>query len=116
MPPDDKVRLLHMIDALETAERFVAGRSRGDLDADEMLRLALTRAIEIVGEAAGRVSVDVQARFPEVPWRVLGGMRNRLIHAYFDVDRNVIWTTATRDVPELLIQIRGILERESGAS
>ncbi len=46
------------------------------------------------------------------PWRVLAGMRNRLVHAYFDVDRNIVWTTATRDAPELLDQIRNLLDQD----
>jgi uncharacterized protein with HEPN domain len=86
-----------------------SARTRGDLDADDMLRLALTRAIEVVGEAASRITAATQQSHPQVPWRALAGMRNRLIHAYFDVNRNIVWTTATRDVPDLLIQVREIL-------
>ena len=110
MPPEDRVRLLHMMEALETAQRFAGGRSRKDLDEDDMFRLALTRAIEIVGEAAGRVTSPTRDQYPDLPWRALAGMRNRLIHAYFDVDRNIVWTTATRDVPQLLTRVRDILD------
>ncbi|HKT16042.1 MAG TPA: HepT-like ribonuclease domain-containing protein [Allosphingosinicella sp.] len=99
-----------MIEALEAAQRFVAGRQRQDLDSDEMLRLALTRALEVVGEAAGRVSRATRARAPDIPWRQLAGMRNRLIHAYFDVDRAIVWNTANRDVPEVLAKVRLLLE------
>ena len=112
MPPEDRVRLLHMLEALETAQRFVAGRTRADLDTDEMLRLALTRTIEIAGEAAARTGPRTQERHPQIPWRILAGMRNRLVHAYFDVNKNIVWTTAVRDVPELLAQIRNILEQD----
>jgi uncharacterized protein with HEPN domain len=111
MPPEDHVRLLHMAEALETVQRFVVGRTRSDLDTDDMFRLALTRAIEVVGEAASRVTMGTQQNHPQVPWRALAGMRNRLIHAYFDVDRNIVWTTATNDVPDLLVQVRAILDR-----
>ena len=117
MPPEDRVRLLHMVEALATAQRFVVGRSREDLDADEMLRLALTRAIEIVGEAAGRITLATQEHYPDVPWRALSGMRNRLIHAYFDVNRDIVWTTATQDVPRLLTRAETFstrIEREDG--
>jgi uncharacterized protein with HEPN domain len=109
MPPEDRVRLLHMEEALATAQRFVAGKSREDLDADDMFRLALTRAIEIVGEAAGRVTAPTQERYPDVAWRALLGMRNRLTHAYFDVNRDIVWTTATQAVPQLLARVREIL-------
>ena len=74
-----------------------------------MFRLALTRAIEIVGEAAGRVTAPTQQHHPDVPWRALAGMRNRLIHAYFDVNRDIVWTTVIQDVPELLARVREIL-------
>lgn len=110
MPPEDRVRLLHMIEALETAQRFAAGRGRRDLDVDDMFRLALTRAIEIIGEAAGRVTRATQDRYSDIPWRALAGMRNRLIHAYFDVNRDIVWTTATDDVPKLLTKVRAILD------
>jgi len=110
MPPEDRVRLLHMADALETVERFIAGRARSDLDTDDMFRLALTRAIEVVGEAASRVTVATQRAHPEVPWRALAGMRNRLIHAYFDVNRDIVWITAEHDAPNLLAYVRDILD------
>lgn len=110
MPPEDRVRLLHMKEAVETVQRLVSGRRRADLDTDEMLRLALTRAIEIVGEAAGRVTEPTQERASNIPWRQLAGMRNRLIHAYFDVDLDIVWTTATVSVPELLPDIEQLLE------
>jgi uncharacterized protein with HEPN domain len=110
MPPEDIVRLRHMVEALETVQRLVAGRDRIDLNSDEMLRLALTRAIEIVGEAAGKVSEATQAQAPDIPWPQLAGMRNRLIHAYFDVNLDIVWSTATRSVPELLPQVRRLLE------
>jgi uncharacterized protein with HEPN domain len=109
MPPEDRVRLLHMVEALETVQRFVTGRTRGDLDVDDMFRLALTRAIEVVGEAASRITAGTQQDHPQVPWRALAGMRNRLIHAYFDVNRDIVWTTATDEVPDLLIQVHEIL-------
>jgi uncharacterized protein with HEPN domain len=109
MPPEDQIRLRHMVEALEAVRRMVSGRQRGDLDTDEMLRLALTRALEIVGEAASRVSRDTQLAVPTIPWRRLAGMRNRLIHAYFDVDRNIIWTTSTIDVPDLLVRVSEFL-------
>jgi uncharacterized protein with HEPN domain len=110
MPPEDRIRLLHMADALETVQRFIAGRCRPDLDVDDMFRLALTRAIEVVGEAASRITPATQQSHPQVPWRALSGMRNRLIHAYFDVNRDIVWRTAEHDAPTLLIEVRQILD------
>ncbi len=106
MPPDDKARIGHMIEAAEAVARFIAGRARSDLDTDQMLLFALVRAIEIVGEAASKVSQETRDAAPSVPWAQITAMRNRLIHAYFDTDRDILWKTATQEVPVLLTRIR----------
>ncbi len=69
MPPDDRIRIEHMIDAAGSVARFVAGRTREDLDANEMMRFALVRAIEIVGEAASKISAETKGVHPEIPGR-----------------------------------------------
>jgi len=112
MQPEDEVRIRHMIGAAESVRRFVAGRQRADLDNDEMLRFALTRAIEIIGEAASRVSQPTQALTPDVPWREATAMRNRLVHAYFDVDLDMLWKTAQEAVPDLLARLTALLRPE----
>jgi uncharacterized protein with HEPN domain len=66
-----------------------------------MLGFAIVRAIEIFGETASRVSREARALAPKVPWAVIIATRNRLIHAYFDIDRDIAWTTATREIPAL---------------
>jgi uncharacterized protein with HEPN domain len=90
------------LDACDLVQRFVSGRNRQDLETDDMLLFALVRAIEVIGEAPSRVSDDAKRTLPEVPWRQIAGMRNRLIHGYFDVNRDVVWRTATEDVPLLV--------------
>lgn len=112
LPEDDRVRLHHMLEAAETAIDFAAGRSQADLETDTMLRFALVRAIEIIGEAASRVSAAGQQAAPEVPWRQIVGMRNRLIHAYFDIDREVLWKTVSEEIPGLLPHLRTLSEAE----
>jgi len=88
---DDLTRLRHMRDAPIEAIRFVENRTRADLERDRMLALALVKDIEIIGEAAGRISADCQARSPQVPWSQMIGMRNRLTHAYFAIDLDIAW-------------------------
>jgi uncharacterized protein with HEPN domain len=100
--PPDEVRLRHIRDAAETAKRFVAARDRSDLETDEMFRLALTKLVEIVGEAAKRVSEETRVRFPRVAWADASRMRDRLVHHYFDVDLDVLWATVTEDLPNLV--------------
>ncbi len=76
-----------------------------------MLLFALVRAIEIAGEAASRVSEETQAALPDLPWASMIGMRNRLVHAYFDINRDILWTTVTQAVPPLAERLRKILEQ-----
>lgn len=102
MQPEDEVRVRHLVDAATTAQEFVAGRERRDLDADEMLRLALTKLVEIVGEAAKQVSPEARAEMPDVPWSAAARTRDRLVHHYFDIDLDVLWKTVTEDLPALL--------------
>jgi uncharacterized protein with HEPN domain len=102
MTPHDVVRVRHMVDAIETAMRFIVGRARTDLDHDEMLLFALVRAVEIVGEAAAKVSAETREKLPAIPWAKAAGMRNRLVHAYFDIDRGILWSTVSGALPELL--------------
>jgi uncharacterized protein with HEPN domain len=90
LPPEDRIRLLHMIEAAEAACGFTSGRVRNDLDSDRMLAFALVRAIEIVGEAAGRVSAPTREAAADIPWGLIVSMRNRLIHAYFEIDHEVV--------------------------
>ncbi len=111
MSPDDRWRICHMVDAAEQALTFVQGRNKTDLNDDPMLRMALTRAVEIVGEAATQVSQAGRAEFPAVPWPQIIGMRNRLVHAYFDINQNVLWDTVQLALPALLIQLRALLEK-----
>jgi uncharacterized protein with HEPN domain len=98
-----------MIDAIETAMRFAEGRSREDLDTDQMLMFALVRAVEIIGEAGANVSAEGRAAAPDVPWKEIVGMRNRLVHAYFDINRNILWSTVTQALPPLLVQLKSVI-------
>ncbi len=107
MPPEpDLLRLRHMLDAAEDAIRFSAGRWRQDLDQDRMLVLSLVKSIEIIGEAASRVSAATQEEIPSLPWADIIGMRNRLIHAYHDVDHDRVWDTISADLPDLIDSLR----------
>jgi uncharacterized protein with HEPN domain len=101
MRPDDLVRLKHMHDAIASALRFVDGRSRKDLDSDEMLLFALVRAVEVIGEAANKVSAAGRADLPDIRWAAIVGMRNRLVHAYADIDRDILWSTVLDELPGL---------------
>ena len=109
MPPEDRIRIMHMIQAAETACGFLSGRTRSDLDTDRMLVFALVRAIEIVGEAASRVGPATRQAAADIPWSLIISMRNRLIHGYSHVDHDVVWKTVTEELPELLPKLRSLV-------
>ena len=106
MLAEDRVRLRHMVEAGESAVQFVAGRQRADLDEDRMLLFAVVRAIEVFGEAANQISAEMRATLADIPWRTIIGMRNRLIHAYFEINTEIVWQTVTQEIPALLPQLR----------
>jgi uncharacterized protein with HEPN domain len=106
---EDVVRLRHMLDAAREAISFAAGRRYEDLQTDRQLTLSLVRSLEVIGEAANKVSADLQRENEQVPWPDVIGMRNRLIHAYFDVNLTVVWKTVTEELPELVAQLEELL-------
>lgn len=106
---DDVIRLRHMLDHAREAIALTQGRRREDLQADRVLQLALVRLVEIVGEAAGRVSEQGRQRYSSLPWPQVRGMRNRLIHGYDRVDLDVLWDTITDDLPVLVAELDRIL-------
>ncbi len=112
MQREDRVRLLHMVEAAETALEFVSDSERADLDSDKKLLFALVRAIEVIGEAAGKISGETRISAPDIPWPLIVSMRNRLIHAYFDVNRDILWKTATAELPDLLPRLKNLIESE----
>lgn len=101
-----------MLDAALQAMSFVQDRARGDLDTDAQLRFALLRAFEVLGEAASRASAELRAANPEIPWRQVVSTRNRLIHAYFDIDLDIVWTTVKHSLPTLVPILEHILRPE----
>jgi uncharacterized protein with HEPN domain len=109
MRPDDRIRLRHMIDAAREAVSSANGRRREDLDTDHVWALGLVKCVEIVGEAAARIAEDTREQHPELPWPAIVGMRNRLVHAYFDIDFDQVWKTVTTDLPPLVESLEKML-------
>lgn len=107
----DRVRLQHMIEAADSAVQFMAGRQRTELETDRMLLFAVVRAIEIIGEAASKISEATQTAEPGIPWKAIIGMRNRLVHAYFQINTDVVWKTATQEIPAVMPLLRALAEK-----
>ncbi|MFA5802234.1 MAG: DUF86 domain-containing protein [Thermoleophilia bacterium] len=110
MQRDDVIRLRHMLDAAREAVTFTAPKSRDDLKADRMLVLSLVKSIEIIGEAASKVSEETRAVSPSIPWQDITAMRNRLIHAYFDINLDIVWDTVIKELPPLISELEKILQ------
>ena len=105
----DSIRLRHMLDAAREAISFTLNKDRPSLNADRQLTLALVKAVEIIGEAAGKVTEECRQEFAQIPWASIIGMRNRLIHAYFDIDLDILWKTIIEDIPPLIADLEQII-------
>ena len=112
MSKSDLIRLRHMLDATQKALRFCEGRQRADLDNDEMFSLAIVRLIEVLGEAANKVEPATQEQYPQIPWPLIIGARNRLIHGYDDVDFDIVWQIIMQDLPALSQHLQAAIEAE----
>jgi len=97
-----------MIEAADNVQKFISGRQRADLDSDQMLVFAIVRALEIIGEAASKISEETRSAHGAIPWKAIIGMRNRLVHAYFDIDVRIVWVAVTEELPALLIQLKAL--------
>jgi uncharacterized protein with HEPN domain len=114
---DPLVRIRHMLDHAREAVDLAATRSRADLGTDRLLELALTRLVEIIGEAAAQTPPEVRAEYPSVPWGKIVGMRNRLVHGYDEVDLNVLWDAVTLNIPALIADLeQAVVTQADGAA
>jgi uncharacterized protein with HEPN domain len=98
-------------DAATQALEFSAARVRADLDSDAMLMLALTRLLEIIGEAAKNVSEPTRALAPAIPWREIAGTRDLIAHGYFDINLDIVWEILSIDLPKMLPRLDELLSR-----
>ena len=104
----DTVYLGHMVEAVARIAEFVGRVQRDEFDRDWTLQNALIRELEVLGEAAGRLSAGFVAANPDVPWKEMTGLRHKLIHDYFEVDLDIVWRTATINVPEIADFLRTV--------
>ena len=100
----DQERLADILEAIEKIERY-ASRGRQAFDNDELFQVWVVRHLQILGEAASRVSPETQTRYPEIPWGKMIGMRHVLVHGYFDIDLDIVWSVIENDLIPLKAQI-----------
>jgi uncharacterized protein with HEPN domain len=110
MKKDDSVYLEHILISIIDIERFIKDLNFENFVTDYKLQLAVFRLVEIIGEASTKISGQLKDRYPENPWVDIRGIRNRLVHDYFNIRIEVIWKALNEDIPKLKSQIRKILE------
>jgi uncharacterized protein with HEPN domain len=108
-PRSDAAFLADILAAARDAQGFIEGTTFDEFSADRRTVYAVTRAFEIIGEASKRISPDFKEKHPELPWKLMAGMRDKLIHGYFGVDLEVLWKTACERLPSIVPQLVKLL-------
>ena len=108
MPRDDKSLLLDMQVAAGDAVAWLEGSSYADFERNREKQRAIFNAVQEIGEAASRVTPEFRKTHPSIPWRKIVGMRHRLVHAYFDIEPDIVWDTVRNDLPALIARIEAL--------
>lgn len=108
---DDQVYLRHILEAVDQIAEYLSDCNHSSFMASRLIQDGVIRQTEIIGEATKNLSTETRLAAPDVPWKDIAGMRDKLIHQYFGVDLNAVWLTATEDLPELKRTIVALLER-----
>ena len=113
MPRDDAAYLLDMLLYARDAREFIAGLTYQDFRRSQLRQLAVMKAVETIGEAASRVSPETKQSQPDIPWSAIVGMRNRIVHAYFDVQLEILWRVVQDELPVLIAQLAPLVQPET---
>lgn len=97
-----------MLSAINDAEKVVEGKNFSDFQRERTLVLATLACVQIIGEAGNHVPEEIKVKYPSIPWNEIRGMRNRITHAYFDVDVQLLWETIQNDFPALKVELQKI--------
>ncbi len=111
MDKKDFNRLNHMLEAAIAVGQHISNKTIADLERDRLLLGGIIRELLLIGEAANAISAKSQAEIPDIPWRQVIGMRNQLIHGYFDISYRIIWSTVNEDIPKLIEALKKALEK-----
>ena len=114
MERDDNAYLLDMLHAAREAVGFAQGLSYAVLTQDRRTQLAIVKSVEVIGEAASRLSLEARNGYPSIPWAEIVAMRNRLVHGYFGIDLKLVWDTVCNDLPALITQLEPLDREDQG--
>lgn len=107
---DDRLTLERMLETARRIRSLASGHTRQAFEADDVRQLALLHLIQVLGEAASRVSAVFRESHPELPWGAMAGMRNRIVHGYDHVDPDIVWRVATEDVEPVIAALERLVE------
>lgn len=110
---DPMVAIYHMRDHTRNTMEMARGHTRADIDNNMVLRYALMKAVETIGEAASRVPGDFRSRYPQIPWQETRSIRNRLVHAYNRINFDTLWDIIQNDIPPLIEQLEDLIVKET---
>lgn len=102
--------LRHILDEAEFLERAANGLTLERFLDDEIIKRAFVRSVEVIGEAVKKIPADRRAKYPDIKWRAIAGMRDKLVHEYFGVDYDIVWDAVTAKIPELSVTVRQMLD------
>ena len=103
-----------ILECIERIEKYVSGLSYDDFIKDDKTKDAVVRNLEIIGEAANRIPMDIRERYKDIPWAQIVGLRHRLIHGYFVIDYDIVWNIISKEIPDLKIKIKEIFKDLGG--
>lgn len=109
MARKDEALLLDMLFACRHIQEFTEGLSEADFETSMLVQSAVIREFQVLGEAARMMSATAKETYTQIPWSIISGMRNKLIHEYFDIRVKVVWETVRDDIPDLTSQLEAIV-------
>ena len=113
MQSEDRIRVQHILDEAGEACHYIEGITFDEFVTEGKTVRAVIRCIEVIGEAASKISMEFRKDHLDIPWQKIIGMRNRLIHIYFDIDYHIVWQTVKENLPPLIDQLRSILDKKA---
>jgi uncharacterized protein with HEPN domain len=110
MIKDDIVYLNHIMDAISRIEEYVHGLTYDNFIEKYLIQDGVIRQIQVIGEATKKISDNTRGKYPDIPWKDIAGMRDKLIHDYFGIDLDAVWDTVEKDIPVLKDEIQAVIK------